>query len=69
MTYYTLTPAYGRDYRTAKDAKADFEAGNDFILNSYDGNGLINKEQLNRPCQVNIRFAKQAKLTVVKLIA
>lgn len=69
MTYYTLTPAYGRDYRSAKDAKADLEANKDFILNSYDGDGLINKEQLNRPCQVNIRFAKQAKLAVVKLVS
>lgn len=28
----TLTPAYGRDYKTAKQAKADWKAGKDFII-------------------------------------
>lgn len=31
----TLTPAYGRDYRSKTSAIADLEAGKDFILNDY----------------------------------
>lgn len=27
---YTLVPAYGRDYRSAKEVRKDFEAGKDF---------------------------------------
>jgi len=29
----TLTPAYGRDYRSSKDAKADYYSGKDFKFN------------------------------------
>ena len=64
MTYYSLTPAYGRDYKTAKEAKEAFNAGKDFIGCNFQ---LVNKEQLTRPCTVNIRFAKQAKIAQVKL--
>jgi hypothetical protein len=39
--YTTLTPAYGRDYKSAKAAKADWKAGKDFIIanimHPYDG--------------------------------
>jgi hypothetical protein len=28
----TITPAYGRDYKSAKAAKADWEAGKDFRI-------------------------------------
>lgn len=37
----TLTPAYGRDYKSKKALLADFNAGKDFIINDifhpYDG--------------------------------
>ena len=29
----TLTPAYGRDYKSSKEAKQDYLSGLDFILN------------------------------------
>jgi hypothetical protein len=29
----TLVPAYGRDYRSAKEVKAAFETGKDFLNN------------------------------------
>ena len=32
-TFTTLTPAYGRDYKTAKEAMDAFDAGKDFVLN------------------------------------
>jgi hypothetical protein len=42
------TPAYGRDYKSAAQARADWHAGKDFILHSpgspWDGK-LINKSQ------------------------
>ena len=36
----SLSPAYGRDYKSGKDAKADFLAGKDFILNHCSGRSL-----------------------------
>lgn len=29
---YILTPAYGRDYKSAKEVRKDFEAGKDFLI-------------------------------------
>lgn len=42
----TLTPAYGRDYKSAKAALADFDAGKDFYINAFNiPTQYINKEQ------------------------
>jgi hypothetical protein len=42
----TLTPAYGRDYKSKKELLADLNSGKDFVLNSFDGTGYVNLEQL-----------------------
>ena len=64
----TLTPAYGRDYKSAKAAKADYDAGKDFIVASFqdpwDGKP-VNKEQLTDQSPVNIRFNQLRKVTAV----
>jgi len=70
--YPTVTPAYGRDYKSAKAAKADWEAGKDFILQDisspWDGKP-INKEDAMKAKfpGVNIRFKGMTKIVVVKL--
>jgi hypothetical protein len=65
----TLTPAYGRDYKTAKAAKADFEANKDFILNEYgspwDGKP-VNKEQIPAGSNIQLRYAGLRKVTGVR---
>lgn len=64
----TLTPAYGRDYKSAKDAKADFAANKDFIIAdvfSADSGRLVNREQLTPGTRVNIRFKRLTAVTVV----
>ena len=33
----TLTPAYGRDYKTKKEVIKDFRAGKDFKFNHFNG--------------------------------
>jgi hypothetical protein len=71
--YITVAPGYGREYKSGKAAKADWDAGKDFIivdiLHSYYGRP-INKqdaeESEERIVQVNIRFAQMRKFTVVK---
>ncbi len=37
LTSGTATPAYGRDYKNAKDAIADFERGLDFWYCPFNG--------------------------------
>lgn len=61
----TLTPAYGRDYKSIKDAKADFDANKDWIIDDYfskwDGKP-VNKEQLIGET-VTLRFNQLTETT------
>lgn len=72
MNHITVTPAYGRDYTSAAKAKADWEAGKDFIL--QDVSSRWDKKPINLEDartagfqEVNIRFARNAKVVVVRL--
>lgn len=69
-TFTTLTPAYGRDYKSGSDAQADFNDGKDFIYHDvtspYDG----------KPCSIRdfpdgtdikIRFNSMRSLVVFKM--
>jgi hypothetical protein len=66
----TLTPAYGRDYKSAKAAKEDFNADKDFIIadisSPYDGRP-VNKSQLPKGTSVTLRFKRQTQVAVVKV--
>lgn len=64
----TLTPAYCRDYKSGKEAKADFLGGKDFIYNAFDGYGYCNRQDLSRNGikQVNIRYKKLTMVVCVK---
>lgn len=63
----TLTPAYGRDYKSAKAAKKDFLDNKDFILRDvssrWDGKP-INGEQLENE-EVVLRFSQLKKVCTV----
>ena len=71
MTYYELIPAYGRDYRTGKDAVQDWEDGKDWRGDYQLGFSLLNRQSLVDgglvPCTVNLRYDKNRKVAVVKL--
>lgn len=67
----TLTPAYGRDYKSAKAVKADFEANKDFVIAdimSPDCGRYASKTDLSGE-EVRIRYAKLTKVTVIKVAA
>jgi len=64
----TVTPAYGRDYKSAKAAKADWQQGKDFILQD------ITSPWDGKPCNIRdlkgqdviLRFSAHTKTTMVK---
>jgi len=68
----TLTPAYNRDYTSAKKVKEDFEADKDFIVadffSKWDGKPC-NKSDLKNAgvTSVQIRYKKLTQVTVVKV--
>ena len=66
----TLTPAYGRDYKSKKAALADWEAGKDFTIAdvfSGDHGRKINREDAvnSGVREVNIRYQQLTKIAVV----
>lgn len=69
MNHVTLTPAYGRDYKSAKAAKADYAAGKDFILNDitsrYDGKPINKQDVKGAGLAVTLRFDSLRKVTGV----
>jgi hypothetical protein len=65
----TLVPAYGRDYKSATEVKADWDADKDFriqdISSPYDGS-YINKQQAKAGDTFKIRYSKLKKFTIIK---
>ncbi len=66
-TAYSLTPAYGRDYRNKREAREDFEAGKDFIDSSYGArHTYINREQIPEGAEVRLRFKRATQVVTFR---
>lgn len=65
--YQTLTPAYGKDYKSKAEVEKDFRDGKDFVLNSPMGTTYCSISDFAPKVTVNLRFAKLAKIHVVKV--
>lgn len=63
----TLTPAYGRDYKSAAAVKADWNAGKDFMDASFDMPRPLacNRESFPTGTRVGIRYARLTKQVFV----
>ena len=67
MTYLTLLPAYGRDYKNKKLIIEDLNSNKDFIESS--SNSYINKQQFKELniSSFNVRYDSQRKITNIKI--
>lgn len=65
--HFTLTPAYGRDYKNKAAVLADFNANKDFVQNGFASSGYVSKGDMNPGDTANIRYDKLRKVAVVKL--
>ena len=68
----TLTPAYGRDYKSKVKAIKDFESDKDFVAISHDPRQraqYTNRHDLKDMGhkQVRIRYAKLSKVIIVEV--
>lgn len=65
LTYLTVVPAYGRDYTSAKSAKADWHDGKDFVVmdmsSPYDGK-YISKRDVKPGMRIMIRYNGKTKI-------
>lgn len=67
MQFFELTPAYGRDYKSSKEVKAAWDAGNDFVGDYQLGFRYVAKPDIPRPCTVILRYKKNMSVTTVKV--
>ena len=69
--YVTIQPAMGRDYKTAKEAQADWAAGKDFVINCMihpdDGRYVNLEDARNSTDQFTIRFCGNRKYCEAKV--
>jgi len=66
MKYTTVTPAYGRDYKSAKAAKADWHDGKDFVIadisSPWDGKPMSIRD-VSENEQIMIRYKGLTQIT------
>jgi len=62
--YIEVVPAYGRDYKNQKDARADWDAGLDF-RDTSSGSYISKEEAEKHGLRVIIRYANQRKVMSV----
>jgi hypothetical protein len=66
----TLTPAYGRDYKSKAEVLADFDGDKDFVVaDIMSGGGYTNKADLIKQgiTEVNIRYKRLTQVLVHKI--
>ena len=68
MRYFELTPSYGRDYKTAKEAKEAFAENLDWEGDFNLHFAKVNKQDLDAlaPYTAVLRYSKNRKLVTVK---
>jgi hypothetical protein len=66
--YLTVVPAYGRDYKSQKAVRADWNAGKDFRIcdmsSPYDGK-YVNHGDLPADTKLQVRFANLTKSMIL----
>jgi hypothetical protein len=72
MNTITLTPAYGRDYKSKAAVLADWDANKDFMVNHISHGGYVNKAQLRDLkhdgfTAITFRFARCTKGFIINI--
>ncbi len=67
MTFFELTPAYGRDYKTAAEVKHAWTSGKDFAGDYQLGFKPVNIADIPKPSTVLLRYRANTQVTSVKV--
>jgi len=66
--YLTVIPAYGRDYLTAKEVRAAWEAGHDFLIqdisSAYDGKYVSSGDDLPKATLIRARYKRLTEVAI-----
>lgn len=65
--FTSVSPAYGRDFLTAKAAKESWEAGQDWLINDLGNAGKYTSIRDQAPgSTVHLRFKQNRNITIFK---
>lgn len=66
----SLTPAYGRDYRSKGAVLEDWLARKDFVLNTMSGSTYFNIQSAEDDgiMEIQVRFAKMRKVGILRKV-
>lgn len=72
MNTITLTPAYGRDYKSKAAVLADWDANKDFMINHISHGGYVSKSQINDLkvdgfSHISFRYSRCTKVFIVQI--
>lgn len=70
MQYIECTPAYGRDYKSAKEVKAAWVEGKDFLIASVDHpdcGRYLNKDDAPKGTTLLLRYKALTQVTTIKV--
>ncbi len=66
---FTVVPAYGRDYKSVKAVKADWEANKDFTIVDFfsgeDGRAINKRDADAAGVRVSVRYDRMTKSVVI----
>lgn len=63
-----LSPAYGKDYKTAKEVEADFRNGKDFVLcNMGPGGRYCSIRDFEPGTSIELRYNRKLDLTMTEV--
>ena len=73
MTYLTVVPAYGKDFKSQKAVKEHFESNGDFLIQdigSPDDGRYVNKQDLENysagPLTLKVRYKQLREICMIK---
>ena len=69
MSYFELSPAYGRDYKSAAEVKEAWSTGQDFQGDYALGFKPVNINDIPKPCTVLLRYKRASHVINVKVPA
>lgn len=68
--YIGVAPAYGRDYKSAKEVKAAWEEGKDFVITDMmhpRSGSYVNKDDAPKGSTINVRYKRQTAVCPIKV--
>ena len=66
MRYLTVTPAYGRDYRSKKEVQAAWDRGEDFQSQDFQFSGYLNnRDKVDEDIVLMARYNKLQKIVEI----